>query len=714
MGEQLEMFDPQVGDLFVANCAKCLRQRVGLSSSSKWRSLLLNSFWNNQLLSYHSSGMLSGTYYAAKQGMKSVALMMNTGGYVMESSWLLDPTPTPPSQTALQPVPGSVLSVEQRGVHFWPLPGIILGIMVLLAVLLDVTSPSGRAALSAGVLMLSMLFAASCSFWMSQRALPGRERWAWRFIALAEATYVVADLIDYFFFLSKGLPHPGGAVALFLPFYVLLALGAMLLPALQTTGARLVRVVVDVCILVGALLGLSIVFLIAPRFDAGASVDYIFVALPTVDSITLLALMGLVARGVQGSYRPVFFWLAAGISCFVCADSAFNYLSLPGVHVYSPGLPLVDPFWIAGAFLLGLAPLSLLLPGIIPDPTLGWMNRFAQLLSRSPRLGVVAQCIILALPVVVLFGLLVFVNVEAQVSTYLALEILTFVAMLLVITRQVLTLRDLVDARGATARALQLEGLKDQFITSVNHELRTPIMTMQGYIELLSELHDQLEPDRRAEMLDRAREANISLVQLVCSILDVRRIDQEADDFVPQAVNICAAVQTALALIEPLESNPSERALLVQVPDDLVIWGEEVRLQQIILNLLANAIKYSEPGTTITVEAQGVIEKGGLVGSQGKRDSRRRQMVEITVRDEGLGIPPEQLPLLFRRFVRLPRDLASNVRGTGLGLYLCRIFAEVMGGRIWAESSGVPGAGSIFHLRLPVPPQVPEVERTNS
>jgi signal transduction histidine kinase len=592
--------------------------------------------------------------------------------------------------------------------------GIILGVMVLLAVLLDVSSLPGRAALSAGVLMLGMIFAAVCSSWMSRRALSRRERWAWRLIALAEAAYVVAGLIDYFLFSSQGLPRPSGVVALFLPFYFLLALGTMQLPALHTTGARLVRVVVDVCILVGALLGLSMVFLIAPRFNAGSSVDYVFVALPTVNVITLLALMGLVARGVQRSYRPAFFWLAAGILCFVCADSAFNYLSLPGVHIYSPGLPLVDPVWIVGAFLLGLAPLSLLMPDIIPDPTLGRKDRSAQLLNRSQRLGVVAQCLILALPVVVLFGLLVLVNVEALVSTYLAVITLTFVVMLLVIARQVLTLRDLVDARGATARALQLEGLKDQFITSVNHELRTPIMTMQGYIELLCELQDQLESDRRAEMLDRAREANVALVQLVGSILDVRRIDQEADDFVPQAVNVCAAIRTALALIEPFEPNLSERALRMQVPDDLVIWGEEVRLQQIIMNLIANAIKYSAPGTSITVDAQAVIEKGWFVGSRGKRASLRRQMVEITVRDEGLGIPPEHLPLLFRRFVRLPRDLASNVRGTGLGLYLCRIYAEVMGGRIWAESSGVPGEGSVFHLRLPVPPQLVEVGRTNS
>jgi signal transduction histidine kinase len=77
-------------------------------------------------------------------------------------------------------------------------------------------------------------------------------------------------------------------------------------------------------------------------------------------------------------------------------------------------------------------------------------------------------------------------------------------------------------------------------------------------------------------------------------------------------------------------------------------------------------------------------------------------MVEIAVRDHGLGIPPDQAPLLFQRFVRLPRDLASATVGNGLGLYLCRELAEAMGGHIRVESIGVEGEGSTFYLRLPV------------
>ena len=76
-------------------------------------------------------------------------------------------------------------------------------------------------------------------------------------------------------------------------------------------------------------------------------------------------------------------------------------------------------------------------------------------------------------------------------------------------------------------------------------------------------------------------------------------------------------------------------------------------------------------------------------------------MVEIRVRDCGQGIPPDQIPLLFHRFVRLQRDLASKVPGNGLGLYLCRVFAEAMGGSITVESTGRPDEGATFILRLP-------------
>jgi signal transduction histidine kinase len=259
---------------------------------------------------------------------------------------------------------------------------------------------------------------------------------------------------------------------------------------------------------------------------------------------------------------------------------------------------------------------------------------------------------------------------------------------------------EIIELQQREARALQLDSLKDQFITSVNHELRTPIMTMQGYIELLGELQNQVDAAERSVMLNRARAANEALVHLVQSILDTRRVDKDADAFVPEPIALRPALYAAATLTDPNQGDSPPRQLYVEVPEDLVIMGEKDRLQQVLTNLLSNAVKYSAAGTPVRVAAH----VHSSMQSSGPRPKGAQKpeiaFVELTVQDYGLGIPPDQIPLLFRRFVRLPRDLASRTLGTGLGLYLCRVYVEAMGGTIWVESSGVSGEGSTFHVRL--------------
>ncbi|HEV7129667.1 MAG TPA: HAMP domain-containing sensor histidine kinase [Ktedonobacterales bacterium] len=257
-------------------------------------------------------------------------------------------------------------------------------------------------------------------------------------------------------------------------------------------------------------------------------------------------------------------------------------------------------------------------------------------------------------------------------------------------------------------RARQLDELKDQFITNVNHELRNPVMLMQGYIELLRLKDAELQPERRTALIQRASQAGDSLVELLKNILDVRRLDQRSQDFAPEPVPVFATLADAASLVDPREGRQIERELRVSVPQGLLIWGDRVRLQQILTNLLSNAIKYSANGTPVEVAARLVTSTLAESKSESNRWRRapgeRRAMVELTVRDHGLGIPPDQAPLLFERFVRLPRDLASTTVGNGLGLYICRELTEAMGGVIWVESSGVAGEGSTFHVNLPQAP----------
>lgn len=277
------------------------------------------------------------------------------------------------------------------------------------------------------------------------------------------------------------------------------------------------------------------------------------------------------------------------------------------------------------------------------------------------------------------------------------------------------TLRELGDVRVAYARAQQLDALKDQFIAHVNHELRSPVMALQGHVELLLLMDDSLTQEERHGYLERAKRAGDDLVSLVTSVLAVRRMEQEGSVIEPERVDLREAVEAALRFIDPREGRHIERELRLHIPPGLEVWAEPVRVRQILTNLMSNAIKYSSPGSPVEVTAEVLavapVRLSRRLWAQGvtARPPEERRMVRITVRDYGLGIPPEQIPLLFTRFVRLPRDLASNVPGNGLGLYLCRALVEALGGTIRVESTGVEGEGSAFQIQLPAPDLVKDM-----
>jgi signal transduction histidine kinase len=289
---------------------------------------------------------------------------------------------------------------------------------------------------------------------------------------------------------------------------------------------------------------------------------------------------------------------------------------------------------------------------------------------------------------------------DGQIALILSVTLTYQWAVAVVMIAIWLTYQQTLRALGVSfARAQRLDTLKAQFITHINHELRTPIMTLQGYIDYLRLGRKRLPEQEVDRSLEKASRTADTLVDLLTSVLDIRRI--EADHtFSAEPVPVRAALDDAMALIDPRVSEGILRDLRVEIPAGLTAWGDRARTQQILTNLLSNALKYSPPETPIEVTAQLIPAPTARQRLGRRRAESARDQVEIVVRDYGQGIPPDQLSLLFNRFVRLPRDLASNVAGTGLGLYLCRVFAQGMGGTITAESSGVPGEGTAFTLRL--------------
>jgi signal transduction histidine kinase len=380
-----------------------------------------------------------------------------------------------------------------------------------------------------------------------------------------------------------------------------------------------------------------------------------------------------------------------------------------------------DVFW---AFLLrsGMDPIilvtfaSLVVPivltGILGEP---WMILVTTLFINSFTLFLVGFTPPTHPPLAPSGDFQLLVVRERSLFTALALLQQWAVATLMLTTSQAFR-QNLTDLGRAYAEVQQLDELKDQFITNVNHELRTPTMAVQGYVKLLRLRYPTLSEERRAELLAKAARSCDSLVALLSSILDVQRLDPGAATLTPEAVPLEEVLHDAILLIDPREGNMVERALRVDIPAGLAVWAERVRMRQILSNLLSNAVKYSAPGTPVEVTARFVDEAPlrpahRLLWGIGRETSPRQRWVEFTVRDYGFGIPPNQIPLLFKRFVRLPRDLASNIVGNGLGLHLCRTLAEAMGGHIWVESVGVDGEGSTFHLRLPPVPAGDAIHR---
>ena len=606
-----------------------------------------------------------------------------------------------------------------RDERFWILPTFLYILALSAAVVMAIIQPypwnnreessnlRPEQLISAVGQLSSLLFAIIGCIWVARRSQQPRSRWGWSIIALALFTFLLG------YFLPIILPgfgitlDSGQTVAVNLPFYPIMAIGITLLPIAPREGNAPVRALTDAGIIVLTFLLLVFVFLIVNWYkEPNHAGQLLFIAYPIADLFLVIAVVLFGTRGVEKPYRPILFWLAIGMTCFVTADTLFNVASYRLPQQFTGGFFYIDPFWIAGSFSFGISAFYLLIQGTEPGKTWEWLVHLKTQPTPRPLQLAIWQILLTSLPVPLLFVLVLNNAVPKDDIILYSLFITILIGILvLVLIRQILAVRELVAAQIVLAQAQQLDEIKDQFITNINHELRTPIMTMQGYIELLNQLDTSLEAPKRADMLSRAQRANVTLVSLLQSILDTRRVDQEANIFTPNLIYLNSTVNKAIELLDPREGLITGHTIKPTIPSDIMVWGDAVWLQQIITNLVSNAIKYSPTDTEITIQARSLMIAPSRFSLRRQRNTLTGPIIEIRIHDNGLGIPAEQIPLLFRRFVRLPRDLASKVRGTGLGLYLCRVFTEAMGGKIWVESSGVPGEGSTFYLQLPQPPQ---------
>jgi signal transduction histidine kinase len=246
----------------------------------------------------------------------------------------------------------------------------------------------------------------------------------------------------------------------------------------------------------------------------------------------------------------------------------------------------------------------------------------------------------------------------------------------------------------AYQREQHLNMLKDQFLLNVSHELRTPLTEVRGYIDLLREHRQQLDPDLQATFLEHATHGCEELELLIGNILDAMQTENQVTTPRLEALCIHTVIQDILRHM--LDGQPSKHMLQVDIPEELAVWADRQQLRQVVRNLLSNAFKYSPDQAPIAIEV--IPEQAGQPGSE------TSPSICISIQDAGPGIPPDELPTLFHKFTRLKRDITGSVRGIGLGLYISKQFIEGMGGRIWVESTGITGEGCRFCIALPRAP----------
>jgi signal transduction histidine kinase len=249
-----------------------------------------------------------------------------------------------------------------------------------------------------------------------------------------------------------------------------------------------------------------------------------------------------------------------------------------------------------------------------------------------------------------------------------------------------LLLNDALDGAGSLALAAlteRLDQVREELLAMIVHDVRQPLTQISGYAQLAERQlrRPTPDPDRIAEALQRIRTNSAAMGALLNTLVDSSRTALGGLTLQCGPADLAQLLRDTIGRLTP---DLAERIRLhIQDGADTTGHWDKARLRQVFENILANAGKYSPPDTLITVAVQ--AEPASVV---------------VQVADQGIGIPPEELPRLFKRYARAENALAEGIDGLGLGLYLCRGIVEAHGGRIWATSPG-RDQGTTIHVELP-------------
>jgi PAS domain S-box-containing protein len=240
---------------------------------------------------------------------------------------------------------------------------------------------------------------------------------------------------------------------------------------------------------------------------------------------------------------------------------------------------------------------------------------------------------------------------------------------------------DITERRNAEQKIKESERAKAEFMNIAAHELKTPIIPLKGYLEML--LWDENIDEEKRKWLKICLRNTSTLIFLINDILDVARLESNNLKLTKEKTDLTELINGVLQDMQPMADDKNLELNKRVLDDSLPVEIDKRRISQVLRNLINNAIKCTEEGTVV-VKAEKMGEK-----------------VQVSVEDTGIGIKKEDISKLFKKFSQLGEAETRKVEGTGLGLYICKGIMDQHDGKIWAESSG-SGKGSTFSFSLPV------------
>jgi PAS domain S-box-containing protein len=239
--------------------------------------------------------------------------------------------------------------------------------------------------------------------------------------------------------------------------------------------------------------------------------------------------------------------------------------------------------------------------------------------------------------------------------------------------------RDITERKRAEAALRELERLREEWVSLVAHDLRQPASSILLSAQALARTRPAGTPEKDHKSVERIRSAASRLNRMIDDLLDASRIEAKRLSLSQQMFDLGGLAAT---VAESMREAVGPHAMVVTASSGQYAWIDPDRIQQVLINLIGNAAKYGDQETDILVAAE-----------------TRGDVVEVSVTNQGAGIPADEIPRLFSRFKRTAGASTSATPGTGLGLYIAKGLIEAHGGQIWVDST--PGDLTTFHFAVP-------------